>query len=170
METRKQNGKEKAVVVGGGVVVSVGDGGEIGTGYWVFAGNGCGSEFFTAGEGFCDESVITDYTDVRKEWFELAADSGEISLNGLGFDMMAHEDNEKTEGVGSGLNGKGVEGAEGNVRMEGGGVRGKGCGFKGKSKSDGTFVFQSFNRPGSANRLPGLSDCGVHCVDAPSDK
>jgi hypothetical protein len=170
MKTSKNDGKEEAVVVRRGVLVSVGEGGEIGTRQCVFAGNRCRSEFFTAGEGFRDERVTTDFANVGEKRFKLAAYAREIGLNGLWFDVVAHEDDEETEGVGGWFNGEGVEGAEADVRMKGGGVRGEGSGLKGISEGNGTFVFQSINGPGSTNWLPGLSSGKVHCMVAPSDK
>ena len=58
----------------------------------------------------------------REEWFKLVADPQQIRFDGVGFDMVAHEDDVKTEGVRCGINREVMGLAEGEIRLQGRGI------------------------------------------------
>ena len=61
---------------------------------------------------------------MRIEGFELVTDTREISIYGAGFDMVTHENGEKTKGIGCRVNWEIVRTAESYVRLKSRGVRG----------------------------------------------
>jgi len=120
MKANKQEGDEEAVIIRGGLLISSANLGKVSTREGILSRNSCCPKLFTSSECFGDETMFTDLTDIGEEWFELAADTGQIRLDRLGLDMMAHEYDEETKSVRSWFNGKGVKGAEGDVGVEGG--------------------------------------------------
>ena len=118
MKTRKK-GQEERVIVGGWGGDGTSEEGYVSRRKRGLAANGPAVKSHGPFEGVADKVGGARFADVGIKGFQLAANAGEIGLDGAGFNMMCFIGNEEREHVSGGLNGEVLTGTEGKVRAEG---------------------------------------------------
>jgi hypothetical protein len=81
----------------------------------VFSVSGNTSQAFTASEGSFTDGRCPDGSDRRKVWFQLMADARKIRVDGIRFDVMAHEYSIEAESIRSWFNREVMHANEGEI-------------------------------------------------------
>jgi hypothetical protein len=102
-KTTKEHGYEKEIVVEGRGSVMRNDDVEVFDAEGAFTWSWSSEKSHTTCEGTRDQNWVTILADKREIWFELVTNPRKIGADGVGFYVVAHEDCEETEGVGSGV-------------------------------------------------------------------
>ena len=110
---------------------------------------------------------ITSRANVRKEAWEVVTDAGQVVINRFWIDVVAHEDCDKSQCFGGGIN-RTMKMAECEVRVGGGIVSGFGRTVNHMAKSDSTLPNKMLMCPRLSNRLPGLSRFKIHDENSPN--
>jgi hypothetical protein len=85
---------------------------------------------------------------------ESVADARKVSCNGSRFNMMQHKHHKKTQSIRSGINGKTMKFAKGEVRLQVRVVSLEGGKLDCMAECDGALMQELLTRPGRLWRLP----------------
>jgi hypothetical protein len=105
---------------------------------------------------------------VRKETFEVVTDAGQVVIDRFWIDVVAHEDCEKVQCFGGGINRTMMKMAECEVRVGGGIVSGFGRMVNRMAESNSTLPNKMLVCPRLSNGLPGLSRFKIHDENSPN--
>ena len=112
-------GEEKTVVMGGGGDEVVVNDEEVISGESSLSTCGTAEKPFAASKGAGHEGGVASGADIREEPLEVIADTRKVIIDGVGVNMVTHEDSKKAECFGGRVNGAVVEAAEGEVGVGG---------------------------------------------------
>jgi hypothetical protein len=116
-----------------------------------------------------DENSLSDLADVWEMGFKLVADAGEVGIDGVGVNTMAHIYGVKTQRVRGWVNWKLVEPAELDVGVERRAVcLRRGC-VDGGAEGDSALMDELLHGPGFPHGLPGLDMGCDHDGAVPND-